>query len=157
MIELTEKLLTTEAESLAKDLVGAPKKVTDTQVRKFYNDFLQLQKRAHSIGEDKFEKMVLPLVKLGKAKIAYSIGNNSGLPQIFMTRMAPYIDKIQTMKDFDNFILFYQAVIGYMKYATYEKDQQKEANGASYGTSKPTGGSLYGYGGNKVHVLGKGY
>jgi len=151
MIELTEKLLTTEAESLAKDLVGA--KVTYTQVRKFYNDFLQLQKRAHSIGEDKFEKMVLPLVKLGKAKIAYSIGNKSGLPQIFMTRMALYIDKIQTMNDFDNFILFYQAVIGYMKY----EDQQKKANGASYGTSKPTGGSLYGYGGNKVHVLGKRY
>ena len=74
-------------------------------------------------------KEILPLIRFAKAKMAYNVGREV-LPLEFMQGMEPYIDNVSCKKDFDTFLLFYQALIGYTKFeefeAKYEKYQPKK-------------------------------
>ena len=65
MLELSENLLVTEPEIIAKSLANVKFKsnVTNSQVRKYYDDFLILQKKAN-INPESFKKSILPLIKL---------------------------------------------------------------------------------------------
>lgn len=130
MLKLTEDLLKKEPEALAIEFVKQGKaKITSTQIRKFYDDLVLLQSKVRT-GMN-FEEKILPLIKMTEAKIAYSVGRGV-LAKLFYDRIFPYIERIQTKEDFDNFILFYQAVIAYMKFeekkAELERGEQKQLN-----------------------------
>lgn len=125
MLELTKDLLTKEPEEIAKremESANRGKKASSTQIRKFYDDFLLLHSKAHRDGvtEDDFKKEILPLIAFSKAKLAYSMGRRI-IHENFKNEIEKKVDKIETRKDFDNFILFYQALIGYTKF--YENER----------------------------------
>lgn len=114
MIELTKELLTTEPENMAKDFNG--KDTTKNQLRKFYNDFLVLKTKADlCTNEDEFKTKILPLICFSKAKLAYSCGRGN-ISKDFLRAISSKIDKIETRKCFDNFLKFYEALIGYVEY-----------------------------------------
>ena len=137
MLNIDENLLTKIPQDIAKEVMGGrtdENKTTSSQIRKFYDDFLVLQKKMHDVSftEERFKNEILPLIKFAKAKMAYSVGKGV-LPKIFMDKMVPYIEAIQTRKCFDNFILFYQAVIGYAKFAEFESKSQNQSGGRGNG------------------------
>lgn len=127
-IELTKELLTTEAEKQARCLVsnsGKESKTTSSQIRKFYNDFLLLKNKADLLDEEEFKKEILPLVYFSKAKLAYSYGrDNSNIAKEFVDDLNNKIDRIETKRDFNNFINYYQALIGYITYQFKVKDEE---------------------------------
>jgi len=118
MIELTKDLLTKKAEEVAKEnLNQRDKKATSTQIRKFYDDFLLLHMKCHTkdFNDSRFEKEILPMIFFSKAKLAYAVGRKV-LDIKFKDSIEQELDKIDCIKAFDNFILFYQAIIGYSKF-----------------------------------------
>lgn len=133
-IKLTKELLTTEPEELAKTIC---KKDSSTQIRRFYNDFLILKARADvAKNEEDFKNSILPLIFFSKAKIAYAVGKESSkLSREFACAINNKIDAIETAEDFENFINYYQALVGYVmyygKFATGENvpHGKKEYNG----------------------------
>ena len=137
-IILTKELLTTKAEEIAKTLVNNNKGdsgVTKTQIRKFYNDFLVLKSKADICcnSEDDFKNKILPLIFFSKAKLAYSYGRNQkNISKDFVQMLDSYIDKIETKADFNNFLKFYEALIGYSTYYFTEKSEERDSdNGAN--------------------------
>ena len=124
-IVLTKELLTTEAEDQAKKLLAKVDTIK-TQLRKFYNDLLPLKDKADLSTEEKFKKDILPLICFSKAKIAYAYGRDKKVPKEFVDDMNSKIDHIETKKDFDNFINYYQALIGYVTYHSQLIDNQKK-------------------------------
>lgn len=136
MIELTQEYLTSEAEEKAKNF--ARNDLDSSQLRKFYNDFKLLERKIQHKSERDFEKEILPLIKFVKSKIAYSAGREvSGrrgkktlVPPEFKEHMDKQIDSIKTEKDFKNFLLHYQAIIGFYTYIqTYEKQERHQSRG----------------------------
>lgn len=130
MLKLTKELLTVEPENIAKkEMLDAKRgaKASSTQIRKFYDDFLLLHAKSHRDGvtENSFQEEILPLIAFSKAKLAYSFGRNI-IHKDFMDEIVKKVDKIETLNDFDNFILFYQALIGYTKF--YEKPTNSRNN-----------------------------
>ncbi|NCD06523.1 MAG: type III-A CRISPR-associated protein Csm2 [Spirochaetia bacterium] len=125
MLKLTKDLLTTEPETIAKkemDEAKRLKKASSTQIRKFYDDFLLLHSKAHRDGftvED-FKNEILPLIAFSKAKLAYSMGRGI-IHKNFKDEIERKVNLIENLQDFDNFILFYQALIGYTKFYENEK------------------------------------
>jgi|GEM_PF-826139 len=134
MIELTEQLLKDEPLKLAKGIVANPPKnaskgdATNSQVRKYYDDFLLLQKKANvkDMDEERFKKEILPLIKFSEAKMAYNVGREV-LSKDFADAINKKIADVESRKDFDHFILFYQAIIAYTKYEKFEKDEEYRA------------------------------
>jgi len=125
MLKLTEDLLKKEPEGLAVEFVkhSEKEKITSTQIRKFYDDLVLLQSKVRT-GVN-FEEKILPLIRMTEAKIAYSVGRRV-LAKLFYDRISQYIQRIQTREDFDNFILFYQAVIAYMKFEEIKFELEKK-------------------------------
>lgn len=125
MLKLTKDLLTTEPENIAKNEMAEAKglkKASSTQIRKFYDDFLLLHSKAHRdgfTGED-FKNEILPLIAFSKAKLAYSKGRGT-IHKNFKDEIERKVNLIENLQDFDNFILFYQALIGYTKFYENEK------------------------------------
>ena len=128
MLELTEDLLKKEPEKLAKKFIEISKKdggITSTQIRKFYDDLLLDQKKAKVQDEETFKKKTLPLIRMTEAKIAYSVGRGV-LNKTFYEDMSEYLRKIERKEDFENFVLFYQALIAYLKYEEVAKKQEND-------------------------------
>lgn len=121
-IKLTKELLTAEPEELAKTIC---KKDSSTQIRRFYNDFLALKAKYNDLMKepdaagrcDVFSGKILPLIFFSKAKIAYAVSKEgSKLSREFAGAINKKIDAIETAEDFENFINYYQALIGYVMY-----------------------------------------
>ncbi|MCH3916053.1 MAG: type III-A CRISPR-associated protein Csm2 [Spirochaetia bacterium] len=130
MLKLTKELLTSIPEGIARDVMEHPKnkKASSTQIRKYYDDLLLLHSKAHVEGctKENFHDSILPLVAFSKAKLAYGVGRKVVTDE-FRDKLVSYIDQIESRDDFDHFILFYQALIGYTKY--YENMANGNRNG----------------------------
>ena len=126
-INLTKELLSTEPETLAKEIAG---KDTSSQIRKFYNDFLILKTKAEiSQSEEDFQKNVLPLIVFSKAKIAYALGRSSvQLSKKFADEINKKVDAIETRSDFENFLNYYQALIGYVTFYAKKNEEERQNN-----------------------------
>lgn len=124
-IILTKELLTTQAEEVAKTISG-DKKTSNSQIRKFFDDFVLLQSKCKMESEEYFMTNTLPLIAFSKAKMAYSVGRKV-LTREFMDQIVSKIDQIETKKDFDIFMLFYQAVIGYSKLHELDKSNSNQS------------------------------
>lgn len=124
-IKLTKELLSTEPEDLAKEIAG---KVTSSQIRKFYNDFLILKTKSEFLKtEEDFQRDVLPLICFSKAKIAYALGRSSvQISKRFADKINCMVDAIETRSDFENFLNFYQALIGYVTFYAKKLEEEKQ-------------------------------
>lgn len=125
-LEMNEDLLLNKPEEIAKSIYKN-KSPSDTQLRKFFDDFMILKKHADAICSSsdeeknrKFEKEILPLIKFSKIKIAYAVSRcdkrEFSSYNNFYTTMEYYIGKIETMSDFVVFLKFYEAIIAFVKY-----------------------------------------
>lgn len=128
-IPLTKELLTTEPENLAKEICENGKD-TSTQIRKFYNDFLILKTKADVSASDEknFRNNILPLICFSKAKIAYAMGRpDVKLSKSFANSINNKVDAIESREDFENFLNYYQALIGYVTYWTKIKEDERRS------------------------------
>lgn len=125
-----EEYLTVKAEGFAKDLSG--QNVDISQLRKFYGEFKMLERKLieKRPGEEDFASEFLPLIKFVKSKIAYSAGRKSQnkilIPPIYKEHMDREIDSIKTQGDFKNFLMHYEAVIGYFTFFASQRSQREE-------------------------------
>lgn len=93
------------------------KSLSSAQLRKFFSEFRQLEKRVNAEKkadpEQGFYK-VKPLIKMVKSKASYS-GNpdNSKIPETFKNFIIDNVNAIDTEKDFRAFMLHFEAVVGF--------------------------------------------
>lgn len=131
-IKLTKELLDEDAHELAKGM-STRRKTTFNQIRKFYDDFLLLKEKGNNCNNDEFSKKIIPLIYFSKAKISYAQGRQDvKIDTEFAKEMKAKIDQIETRDDFENFILFYQAVIGFYKYEEMLGNRNNNNNSRRY-------------------------
>lgn len=88
-----------------------------TQIRKFYDELLSLQNQIRKYqNTDKKESFetIKPMIYLVKSKAAYAKGKgniNENLEKFFMF----YIDKITSQEELKHFMLYFEAVLGYLR------------------------------------------
>lgn len=88
-----------------------PKEInTPSQIRKFYDEILQFHIRLKA-DPKKFEFM-LPYIKMINSKVAYSYGRDL-IGQEFKNFISQCITKIEDQKDFEVFVSFFEAFLGY--------------------------------------------
>ena len=123
MIELDykkDKELFNETASKWAEKIGTGKGgVQNTQMRKFYDQVLDLFQQSKSMSEDEFSSDLLPFVKMLNSKVAYASTRSSGggkiINKAFVDMMSSCINQIGSKKDLSTFKLFFEAVIGFHK------------------------------------------
>jgi CRISPR-associated protein Csm2 len=111
------ELLDTEASDQAgrfivqsHDRRSKKKPLSSAQLRKFFGEFKQLEKKVDSEGFNK----VKPLIKMVKSKAAYASNpSNQKIPPAFKNFLINNIDSINEEKDFRAFMLHFEAVVGF--------------------------------------------
>jgi len=116
------ELLEDEAKSLAERFVTRlsrdPSKLvkrpgstlSSAQLRRFFNEFRQLEKKVNLMG---FEK-VKPLIKMVKSKASYAANpSNPKIPESFRDFLIKNVDAINAEQDFRAFMLHFEAVVGF--------------------------------------------
>lgn len=103
------------AESLAVQFVNA--KITSAQFRKFYNEFKGLERKYQTkmLADDNKENAfvsILPQVKIMKAKVSYARSRKT-VPPVFENWLKDAVDSINSAKQFEDFLLHFEAVLGY--------------------------------------------
>lgn len=84
--------------------------LSSAQLRKFFNEFKQLEKK---VGIEGFDK-VKPLIKMVKSKAAYASNpSNPKIPRSFKNFLITNLDRIEGEKDFQAFMLHFEAVVGF--------------------------------------------
>lgn len=111
-----DKILAEEADKIAQDIRGT----SSSQLRNFYSEVKSLQ-RKYEHHKNRWNE-ILPLIKLIKAKVKYASAKASGRDRItknFVDFISKSIDVINSEKQFEDFCLIFEAVVGYHYY--YEK------------------------------------
>ncbi|MCD6487302.1 MAG: type III-A CRISPR-associated protein Csm2 [Syntrophobacterales bacterium] len=91
-------------------LPDAKKTLNSAQLRKFYNDFKQLEKK---VAKQDFEK-VKPLIKMVKSKASYASNpSNPKIPPQFKQFLINNVDSINSKEEFEAFMLYFEAVVGF--------------------------------------------
>ena len=108
------ELLNETAKKWANDIGGG---VKNTQIRKFFDQVLELNNKAkHS---DDFDGEVLPFVKMLNSKVAYASSRNSAggklINKAFVDMMNSCIKQVDSKESLEVFKLFFEAVIGFHK------------------------------------------
>ena len=84
--------------------------LSSAQLRRFFGEFRQLEKKVKAMG---FER-VKPLIKMVKSKASYAANPaNPKIPAAFKNFLVKNINEIQTEKDFEAFMLHFEAVVGF--------------------------------------------
>lgn len=88
-----------------------------TQVRKFYDELLSLQKQTqgnqNNVDSGEFEK-VLPMIYLVKSKAAYARGKKN-INDNLLSFLVYYIEKIKNIEQLKYFMLYFEAILGYLR------------------------------------------
>jgi CRISPR-associated protein Csm2 len=112
---LLDEIAKEKAESFVKKDPRDPSRLqkeslSSAQLRRFFGELRQLEKRVNAIG---FEK-VQPLIKMVKSKASYAANpSNPKIPNSFKTFLIENIDNITEKKDFEAFMLHFEAVVGF--------------------------------------------
>jgi len=111
---LRRKLLTDEASEIAKEFKRS--NLTNSQLRKFYNEVKALKDRIEATegnDEEKFKKNEAMIAML-KSKITYARYRPQGKNLEALKKFIDtFIDKIRSFQDFEDFIIFFEAVVGF--------------------------------------------
>lgn len=121
---IKENLLDTDAKKTAESFVAYKfdnwtktqivddrNSLSSAQLRKFFNEFRQLEKRVHADG---FQK-VKPIIKMVKSKASYAANpkRNGKIVPAFKDFLINNLNQIDTEKDFEAFMLHFEAVVGF--------------------------------------------
>ena len=115
-------LLDSEAQAAAETFVcthDRRNKLNANQLRRFYNECKNLEKKYTFLqqknkDEDSAFLQVLPLIKMLKAKVSYASNpSNPKIPKTFSAWLNAAIDGVKDAKDFEAFLLSFEAVVGY--------------------------------------------
>lgn len=137
MSEDLTKFVSEEAEKIAKE--WSESRATKGQVRKFYSELKRLEYLMNISGsrEDKFKEM-LPNIKLFISKVSYD-KNRSVLKNEVAEWLQKGLRQINTISDFDVFIIKYEAILGFFKEnhggsqkSNYEQQGSKNQNYNSF-------------------------
>jgi CRISPR-associated protein Csm2 len=113
------ELFNKTADSWAKKIGTGKGGVQNTQMRKFYDQVLNLENKAKHMDEENFKSELLPFVKMLNSKVAYASTRNSSGGKIvnkaFVEMMNSCINQVESKKDLNTFKLFFEAVIGFHK------------------------------------------
>ena len=114
--DLLDKKAKEKAESFVKRNPRDPERLnqreslSSAQLRRFFGELRQLEKKVKAMG---FEK-VKPLIKMVKSKASYASNpSNPKIPKTFKEFLINNIDEINTEKDFEAFMLHFEAVVGF--------------------------------------------
>jgi len=83
-------------------------KIKSSQLRKFYGTAKSLE----LAGKAKSFTVILPQIKLMKAKVAYA-QSRGVVPNSFKSWLTSCVDAIADEKDFEAFLLHFEAVVGF--------------------------------------------
>lgn len=111
------ELLNETAKKMAIDIGAGRGGVQNTQIRKFFDQVLDLNNKAkHS---DDFNGEILPFVKMLNSKVAYASSRKSAggniVNKAFVEMMNQCIGQVDTKEKLKVFKLFFEAVIGFHK------------------------------------------
>lgn len=113
---VNSELFSSVADAWAKKIKEAGKTDRDknkiSQIRKFYDEVLLFAGRIKD--EVQFKKM-LPYIKMLNAKAAYADGRNH-ITKEFKEFIQKCISLVDTKKDFDVFVKFFEAFMGFYRY-----------------------------------------
>ncbi len=111
-IDLLDKKAFEFAESFIKPKEGKP--LTSAQLRRFFGEFRQLEKKVKKEdNEDNFDK-IKPLVKMVKSKASYAANpKNQKIPDTFKKFLIDNVEQINFKQDFEDFMLHFEAVVGF--------------------------------------------
>jgi len=113
------ELFNKTADNWAEKIGNGKGGVKNTQMRKFYDQVLDLQQKAKQMSDEDFTMELLPFVKMLNSKVAYASTRNSGGGKIvnkaFVDMMKSCINQVESKKDLNTFKLFFEAVIGFHK------------------------------------------
>jgi len=113
-VELLDEMAAKTAESFverdARTKRLTRRSLSSAQIRRFFSELRQLEKKVKVMGFDK----VKPLIKMVKSKASYAANPaNPKIPSSFKNFLINNIDEIQTEKDFEAFMLHFEAVVGF--------------------------------------------
>jgi CRISPR-associated protein Csm2 len=107
---IKEELLDRKAKELAESFIKKPDVLSSAQMRRFFGEFRQLEKKVNAMG---FQK-VKPLIKMIKSKASYAANRPSNkIPESFKNFLIANVDSINEKPDFDAFMLHFEAVVGF--------------------------------------------
>lgn len=121
------ELLDEEARKLAKEISG----VKTTQLRRFYNNVVQLQRRLDQLAENQadpnareqaFDRLRAEF-KLLKARAHYAYARSEKMfPKPLLQFFVDHTHAVKTVRDFDAFCQHFQAVVGFHQYYGEDKE-----------------------------------
>jgi CRISPR-associated protein Csm2 len=120
--KLIPELMDSEAERIARELG----QVSTTQLRRFYEDVLNLRQRlAAAVGrQDNAEEVFSRLradFKMLKAKAVYANGRSGkAFPRELLQFFIDHVEAVKNARDFEAFCKHFQAVVAFHKF--YGKD-----------------------------------
>ena len=89
--------------------------INSAQLRRFYSEVKTLERIWITRGQtNEAFAALLPQIKILKAKAAYAKGREVA-PQYFQTWMSAHVNAVNSPKDFEAFLLHFEAVIGFSK------------------------------------------
>ena len=109
-------LMTIHAEEFGKHFASRDRRyqVSSTQLRGFYADAKALETKIRRGGEGAFDRY-LYLIKMMKSKASYIQGKRTGgrVSEDFRRFIHICVDAIETQEDFDAFMKFFEATVGF--------------------------------------------
>jgi CRISPR-associated protein Csm2 len=109
---IREELVDKKAFDIANSFVTKDRRkpqLSSAQMRRFFSEFRQLEKKVKIQG---FEK-VKPLIKMVKSKASYAANRPKPIPETFKCFLIDNVDQINTEKDFETFMIHFEAVVGF--------------------------------------------
>jgi len=93
-----------------KNEVDSRESLSSAQLRKFFSEFRQLEKKVNTEGFDK----VKPLIKMVKSKASYAANpSNPKIPEKFKEFLINNVNRINEEREFQAFMLHFEAVVGF--------------------------------------------
>ena len=88
--------------------------IKNSQLRRFFSEFKGLERRLNQQSGDPEEafKSIKPMVKMANAKVEYAKARRV-VPQAFVTWLQDHVRSIETARDFNAFLLHFEAVVGF--------------------------------------------
>lgn len=83
-------------------------KLTASQLRNFFNDVRSLEAR---VKTEDFET-IKPHILMLKSKVSYAFGRKN-IPESFKNLIWKCVDKIESKEDFNAFVKFFEAIVGF--------------------------------------------
>lgn len=107
---LRKELVSTEAKNIAKNM-----KITNTQLRGFFNELKRLKQKYVDENEKNINKLHIELLIL-KSKLEYKKYGEKITNEFseFMEKNIDIVIKESTMQSYKDFLIFFETVLGYM-------------------------------------------